>query len=923
MFPGSRAYKWLIARYANTVAQQRFARRRHRRRSDDYHFPCSLEQLEPRVLLSATFELSLFLPANGGDGTDGVVINGIAASDQSGYAVSSAGDVNGDGFDDVVIGSTKSGPGESYVVFGQAGGFTATFELSNLDGNNGFVIRGIDDADFAGRAVSSAGDVNGDGVGDLLIGAHKADPNSKNYAGEAYVLFGTTGGFPASFDLSTLLPANGGDGIDGFVINGIDPADTTGDSVSSAGDINGDGFDDLMIAATGADPHGISEAGRTYIVFGKGAGFTATMELSSLLTINGGDGTDGFIIDGAGLYDKSGRSISSAGDFNGDGFDDLLIGAPYANIHGIDSGDAYIIFGNAGGFPSVFELGDLFPPNGGDGTQGLVLAGVNTFGRAGSSVSSAGDINGDGFDDLGIAASHGDPGGRINAGEAYVVFGNTGGFDPIFDLSSLLPINGGNGTNGFVINGINPDDNIGIVSSAGDINGDGFDDIAIGAPLNDFDLKTNAGTTYLVFGKATGFGATLELSALDGTNGLMLRGINSGNKSGASVALAGDVNGDGLDDLIIGARDADPNGMDSGQSYIFFGQDLTGAVSQIGDDTDNTLTGTAAAEALIGGQGDDVLIGNGGADTLRSGQGDDTLAISDTAFQRLIGGTGTDTLRLDTSGLTLDLTAIPDNKITGIERIDITGLGPNTLVLDALEVLNISDTSNTLIVIGDADDTVQLGFGWAHAGIETINAQQFNVFNQIDGIATVKVSTDFMVLSSAQIGDFNNDSVVDDADIDLLAQARRASSTNPLFDVNTDGSVDFGDTDFLVTVIIGTVFGDANLDLQVEDADLSLLLTNFGTRQTATWFQGDFNGDGDVEDADLSLLLTSFGTSLVSSSLTSDPTISSDSSLDTSSSENLDATSSSLLAAAFATTTDADTSSSDLNWDHITSVLST
>ena len=106
--------------------------------------------------------------------------------------------------------------GESYVVFGKEGGFAASLELSSLDGTNGFIINGIDADDLSGRSVSGAGDVNGDGFDDLLIGAFSANPNGMEIAGESYVVFGKAGGFDASLELSSL------DGVNGFVINGID-----------------------------------------------------------------------------------------------------------------------------------------------------------------------------------------------------------------------------------------------------------------------------------------------------------------------------------------------------------------------------------------------------------------------------------------------------------------------------------------------------------------------------------------------------------------------------------------------------------------------------------------------------------------------------------------------------------------------------
>ena len=690
------------------------------------------------VAITVTDEYDL-IPLSSLDGSNGFILNGIDTGDFSGISVSSAGDVNGDGYDDLIIGANSADPnedsqaGETYIVYGGASapGTDGLLDLSDLDGSNGFILAGIDEGDRSGISVSSAGDVNGDGHDDLIIGANRADPNGRTSAGEIYVVYGGANapGTGGVLDLSDL------DG-NGFILAGSARNDQSGRSVASAGDVNGDGYDDLIIGADLADPNGNNYAGATYVIYGSAnaPGTDGVLDLSDL------NGSNGFILTGIEAYDFSGVSVSSAGDVNGDGYDDLVIGANSADPNGnSNAGETYVVYGgaNAPGTGGVLDLSRLAM----DGS-GFILTGSARNDQSGRSVASAGDVNGDGYDDLVIGANRADPNGDSDAGETYIVYGGSSapGTNGVLDLGAL------DGTNGFTLTGIDEGDRSGFsVSSAGDINGDGYDDLIIGAYFADPN-GDNAGETYVVYGGASapGTNGVLDLPALDGTNGFALTGTDAGDQSGRSVSSAGDVNGDGYDDLIIGAHMADPNeGMNAGEAYILYGgATRTESLVSI------TASGTAAADNFTGNAGADSFTAIATNDVVRGGAGDDSISVTALDFAAIDGGTGQDTLVLDGAGLSLDLTGAGHAGVDSVEVFDLSGTGANTLVLDAQAVFDLTEERAggmaTLDVLGEANDRVDLSGGnFTQNGTATEGGTIYNVYQ--DGNAELRIETGVQV----------------------------------------------------------------------------------------------------------------------------------------------------------------------------------
>ena len=427
--------------------------------------------------------------------TAAVVIESNQVSAYFGISVACAGDVNGDGYSDVIVGAYQYDNGQvdegaAFVYLGSPTGINTTAAV---------ILESNQTNAHMGRAVASAGDVNGDGYSDVIVGAEQYSNGQAN-EGAAFVYHGSASGINTT--ATAMVESNQ---VDGWL----------GISVASAGDVNGDGYSDVIVGAPYFDNGQIDE-GVAFVYHGSPSGISTTAAA---------------MVESNQAYANMGNSVATAGDVNGDGFSDVVVGAPRYTNGQIYEGAAYIYHGSATGISTIPAA--IVESNQGSATLGY-------------SVASAGDVNGDGYSDI-IAGAYGYSNGQAGEGAAYIYLGSSTGINTT--VATIVESNLANSDMGFS------------VACAGDVNGDGYSDVIVGA-MQYTNGQINEGAAYIYHGSSTGISTSPAIILESNLLNAFL---------GWSVSSAGDVNGDGYSDVIVGAEGYSNGQSQEGAAFVYHG----------------------------------------------------------------------------------------------------------------------------------------------------------------------------------------------------------------------------------------------------------------------------------------------------------------------------------------------------------------
>jgi hypothetical protein len=440
-----------------------------------------------------------------------------------GASVTVLGDVNGDGKDDFAFAGSKfSGTsnmvGNVWIYFGNDTGWSRNDIHYNahasLNGGSGFHVQDM--------TVSGAGDVNGDGFDDIIVGQPLISSNGDR-SGKVWLHFGKATGWRTGYklwDANASFIGEGGVNFAGYYI-------------SEAGDVNGDGFDDFLIGAYGNSNYS-SFGGKCYLIFGKSSGWEMDVDLSSVNASFYGERSNAYL-----------GKVAAAGDVNGDNYDDFLLGAWRDRENGPVSGQTYLFLGKASGW---------------QGNTSVTNADASFHGEHANDMSAraldgAGDVNGDGLDDIIVGSRYNDDTDG-DAGEAYILFGKRTGWSMDTNLSDA---------NVTLLADYSNEEAGRCVAGVGDVNGDGYDDVMVGAPRYG-ELPGTSGRVFLVLGRGTGWSKSISLTDA----AVIFLGEEPGSMTGEAIAGGGDINGDGYDDVVVGAPEIRTTVTNGGKVYLIF-----------------------------------------------------------------------------------------------------------------------------------------------------------------------------------------------------------------------------------------------------------------------------------------------------------------------------------------------------------------